>query len=130
TSQFKFLISITDFYLICRPFVSEFIFVNDTQPTEIYTLSLHDALPIYRPSNPREPTISRSYRLPLGGEAGNTTTRARPSGRASPDRKSTRLNSSHVAIPYAVCCLKKQKTPACASFGGVPPPARPSRGAG
>src|SRR6267378_1079999 len=68
-----------------------FFFFNDTATTEIYTLSLHDAFPISPgatglPSSPR--------RLP-----------AWPTGR---DRKSTRLNSSHVEISYAVFCLKKK----------------------
>src|SRR6266513_5358397 len=69
-----------------------FFFFNDTATTEIYTLSLHDALPIQRPvSLPRPRTCSLR--------------RARP----WPDRKSTRLNSSHVSISYAVFCLKKKK---------------------
>src|SRR3712207_8163555 len=70
-------------------------FFNDTATTEIYTLSLHDALPIserltrviYRPS----PWRSRFARLA-----------------SWPDRKSTRLNSSHANISYAVFCLKKK----------------------
>src|SRR6266496_1062913 len=73
-----------------------FFFFNDTATTEIYTLSLHDALPISR----SVPVTTR--RLP------------RPARRATPpsldiarDRKSTRLNSSHVEISYAVFCLKK-----------------------
>src|SRR5690242_21107917 len=73
-----------------------FFFFNDTATTEIYTLSLHDALPILadpfvhvRPVNAaRHPDI-RNY----SGE----------------DRKSTRLNSSHMSISYAVFCLKKKK---------------------
>src|SRR5215216_7094981 len=67
-----------------------FFFFNDTATTEIYTLSLHDALPIScraRPP-PRSPP-------------------APPDGRAR-DRKSTRLNSSHQIISYAVFCLKKK----------------------
>src|SRR5271163_5036946 len=71
-----------------------FFFFNDTATTEIYTLSLHDALPISTP-----PPRSRRSRLP--------PTRRR-AGR--PDRKSTRLNSSHDQISYAVFCLKKKKT--------------------
>src|SRR6202007_3453006 len=68
-------------------------FFNDTATTEIYTLSLHDALPI--PSAfPR--TVSSSA-MATGG---------RPA--AFRDRKSTRLNSSHVKISYAVFCLKKK----------------------
>src|SRR2546422_6334284 len=70
-------------------------FFNDTATTEIYTLSLHDALPISgrgdHPHLPRRPPPLR----PL-----------QPGGRA--DRKSTRLNSSHGYISYAVFCLKKK----------------------
>src|SRR5215510_16016589 len=68
-----------------------FFFFNDTATTEIYTLSLHDALPISRAASTCCCTSSSS-------------------GRCCPrDRKSTRLNSSHVAISYAVFCLKKKK---------------------
>src|SRR6266496_6214456 len=68
-----------------------FFFFNDTATTEIYTLSLHDALPISRRPAPSSPRCTRW-----------------PSGCAR-DRKSTRLNSSHVEISYAVFCLKKKK---------------------
>src|SRR2546430_9167659 len=79
-----------------------FFFFNDTATTEIYTLSLHDALPI-------------SHGAHGGGAAA-----LRPGGRGRPrhradegcevqDRKSTRLNSSHSQISYAVFCLKKKK---------------------
>src|SRR5258708_30283425 len=76
-------------------------FFNDTATTEIYTLSLHDALPISRPPSPS--TIRR---------AGGTAPVARIQNRAFrrySDRKSTRLNSSHQIISYAVFCLKKKK---------------------
>src|SRR2546426_7838614 len=81
-----------------------FFFFNDTATTEIYTLSLHDALPIL----PRSTTRGR----PRGG---SRLTRRRststPAGsRSAGDRKSTRLNSSHLVISYAVFCLKKKKT--------------------
>src|SRR3954447_23965554 len=73
---------------------SRFFFFNDTATTEIYPLSLHDALPICRRSRPRAP-------------AGQP---ARSPGRAARgDRKSTRLNSSHGSISYAVFCLKKKE---------------------
>src|SRR5207249_5687373 len=96
-------------------FLSLLFFFTDPPPTEIYTLSLHDALPIYLGSpasgyrltistspvrgpeviflktNPLVLGISRSVRFSEG------------------DRKSTRLNSSHVSISYAVFCLKKKK---------------------
>src|SRR2546426_7601938 len=80
-----------------------FFFFNDTATTEIYTLSLHDALPIYRTRDNSPGTIHRTarpYRF--------TT---RPSGVVcrTTDRKSTRLNSSHLVISYAVFCLKKKK---------------------
>src|SRR6266571_2330497 len=78
----------------------EFFFVNDTATPEIYTLSLHDALPISRPA--------LSMLLPEGG--GGSTVDSDRSGLAR-DRKSTRLNSSHMSISYAVFCLKKKKTP-------------------
>src|SRR3712207_9326374 len=87
-----------------------FFFFNDTATTEIYTLSLHDALPIciaglevLRIIN--EPTAAAlAYGLEKKG-----------SGRIAVydlggDRKSTRLNSSHANISYAVFCLKKKKT--------------------
>src|SRR6266496_5430602 len=73
-------------HLLCFFF---FFFFNDTATTEIYTLSLHDALPISR-WNPKQPPRWRSGWQPR-------------------DRKSTRLNSSHVEISYAVFCLKKKK---------------------
>src|SRR3712207_7058506 len=79
-----------------------FFFYNDTATTEIYTLSLHDALPIC----PRA-----AGGAPRGSGARTRTARrgtARRGGRAWPqDRKSTRLNSSHANISYAVFCLKK-----------------------
>src|SRR5438132_9865323 len=77
-----------------------FFFFNDTATTEIYTLSLHDALPIWaRRSLSRCPASS------------STTRRAgfAPLHWPSRDRKSTRLNSSHTVISYAVFCLKKKK---------------------
>src|SRR6266566_8714102 len=70
-----------------------FFFFNDTATTEIYTLSLHDALP-----------ISRTARSAAGGGPGEAR-----HPRRRRDRKSTRLNSSHLVISYAVFCLKKKK---------------------
>src|SRR3712207_8977485 len=94
--------------------MSYFFFFNDTATTEIYTLSLHDALPISRP-------VLREVG-PIEGTAGRrgwhrsrgTMTRGRgeENGRGllhTQDRKSTRLNSSHANISYAVFCLKKKK---------------------
>src|SRR5436305_10416864 len=75
-----------------------FFFFNAPATTEIYTLSLHDALPICFLL--RSPFPPSSFRLP----------RFPPSSPMMADRKSTRLNSSHVRISYAVFCLKKKKT--------------------
>src|SRR5689334_24721664 len=78
-----------------------FFFINDTATTEIYTLSLHDALPIYGEGG-------REHRA--GGARARRRDRARGRRRRDGgDRKSTRLNSSHSSISYAVFCLKKKK---------------------
>src|SRR3712207_6942764 len=84
-----------------------FFFFNDTATTEIYTLSLHDALPIYGAG----PLAGGQLRQPglllrRGGEAGDRLDRADGQQRRS---ESTRLNSSHANISYAVFCLKKKK---------------------
>src|SRR6202158_6405930 len=71
-----------------------FFFFNDTATTEIYTLSLHDALPIYRPAY--DPDLRRVHT-------------GRACRRLWADRKSTRLNSSHHDISYAVFCLNKKR---------------------
>src|SRR5947208_15674078 len=76
-------------------------FLNYTAPTEIYTLSLHDALPIY--------SVTSSVSVRSGRPRIFVRTAIRTPG---PDRKSTRLNSSHQIISYAVFCLKK-KTATC-----------------
>src|SRR2546430_7702218 len=73
-----------------------FFFFNDTATTEIYTLSLHDALPISG-----EPLHFERFADGFGAIG------AVPF--APKDRKSTRLNSSHSQISYAVFCLKKKK---------------------
>src|SRR5690554_8046603 len=83
------------------PFCS-FFFFTDTATTEIYTLSLHDALPISQDRR-RLRLLRRPPELPRG--PGAHLHRAL----AGADRKSTRLNSSHVRISYAVFCLKKKK---------------------
>src|SRR5207253_9492717 len=80
-----------------------FFFFNDPATTEIYTLSLHDALPIW---------LLVSLAGALGHDMYGRWLRPEASHRpytSWPDRKSTRLNSSHVAISYAVFCLKKKK---------------------
>src|SRR5258708_27198263 len=83
-----------------------FFFFNDTATTEIYTLSLHDALPIWaRRDSATAWRCSAAWRLVC-----TTATSARStSERGDGDRKSTRLNSSHQIISYAVFCLKKKK---------------------
>src|SRR5438067_13110048 len=80
-------------------------FFNDTATTEIYTLSLHDALPIYS-----DPTMAN--RISLGMCTALVALSLVPLtgwDERQRDRKSTRLNSSHVSISYAVFCLKKKK---------------------
>src|SRR3989475_6807065 len=88
--------------------LSFFFFFNDTATTEIYTLSLHDALPICDAGGaaqgaghlqPADPPRARRAAAQRG---------AGPDARPE-DRKSTRLNSSHSQISYAVFCLKKKK---------------------
>src|SRR2546427_5798394 len=82
-------------------------FFNDTATTEIYTLSLHDALPILSvPFSGCPYGCSRPYTI-----AGNAmfATATGSSRCCTRDRKSTRLNSSHSQISYAVFCLKKKK---------------------
>src|SRR5690348_14715713 len=113
-----------------RRIVVLFFFFNDPATTEIYTLSLHDALPISRPP-PGAVTSHRPARANLtdhnrswwsiveGGMAGDLSddewARLEPllpsvkPRRGGRDRKSTRLNSSHPSISYAVFCLKKKK---------------------
>src|SRR5260221_9426866 len=81
-----------------RSFSLLFFFFNDTATTEIYTLSLHDALPIYL-------WMRLIHADLLHGEH---FIEQMPDVRAG-DRKSTRLNSSHTVISYAVFCLKKKK---------------------
>src|SRR5256885_11182944 len=73
-------------------------FFNDTATTEIYTLSLHDALPIFD-----GPVTTRMHAAQAAG-CGPIVTMIK-----NEDRKSTRLNSSHLVISYAVFCLKKKK---------------------
>src|SRR2546421_6785579 len=81
-----------------------FFFFNDTATTEIYTLSLHDALPIYA-----GPSSSAFFFLAYSSPALCKLRLNRRRLPRRPDRKSTRLNSSHDQISYAVFCLKKKK---------------------
>src|SRR5436305_12002170 len=87
------VVLIVNVLVCCRSF---FFFFNDTATTEIYTLSLHDALPIYDVRVLDElfhDCLEALFELAA----------------ILRDRKSTRLNSSHVRISYAVFCLKKKK---------------------
>src|SRR3712207_7743567 len=96
-----------------------FFFFNDTATTEIYTLSLHDALPIFAQAGA---DVAINFRNNVAG-AEETAAQVRAAGREALlvqadvghedeveaiDRKSTRLNSSHANISYAVFCLKKK----------------------
>src|SRR5689334_24249869 len=84
---------------------SFFFFFNDTATTEIYTLSLHDALPISGGLMTRGNAGQAEQREQLGRGAFGGIEDLHVQG----DRKSTRLNSSHSSISYAVFCLKKKK---------------------
>src|SRR5437764_10611862 len=91
-------------YIISLPISSTIFtlflfFFNDTATTEIYTLSLHDALPIYKIAAENPVFLTRA-----DGHASVANSAA-----LKIDRKSTRLNSSHRCISYAVFCLKKKK---------------------
>src|SRR2546426_11763332 len=92
-----------------------FFFFNDTATTEIYTLSLHDALPILVDLIAGLEVALDFPEEQIGHDcppARATVTRLRDEVQrwlTSADRKSTRLNSSHLVISYAVFCLKKKK---------------------
>src|SRR2546422_9601513 len=97
-------------------FLLSIFFFNDTATTEIYTLSLHDALPIYARLDPhgvgRLEQLRPDAERPLASERllqPGTHGRAHRDEGPAADRKSTRLNSSHGYISYAVFCLKKKK---------------------
>src|SRR3712207_7335612 len=88
-------------------------FFNDTATTEIYTLSLHDALPIFTCAVFREHEATYLAGVEAGlltqtGRIGVVAALDTPFIRRWVDRKSTRLNSSHANISYAVFCLKKK----------------------
>src|SRR5207302_10519371 len=108
--MFLFFVCFGRFFL---SFLSVFFFFNATATTEIYTLSLHDALPISSwrcsaPGSRRCDSPLRRRRRCRPCRALSCRARARRC-RWPEDRKSTRLNSSHVKISYAVFCLKKKK---------------------
>src|SRR5256885_12799156 len=86
-----------------RPLISSFFFFNDTATTEIYTLSLHDALPISAEGSLNEHRAHRRRRMARSPHRMNGI-----QSQLVKDRKSTRLNSSHLVISYAVFCLKKK----------------------
>src|SRR3712207_9562182 len=97
--------------------VDYFFFFNDTATTEIYTLSLHDALPICHGTVDRASSRSSSgTKAKYGCRSHDCTCLTNIRNGATPrpvaarplDRKSTRLNSSHANISYAVFCLKKK----------------------
>src|SRR5437899_8969710 len=102
-------------YDLCTFHLIIFFFFNDTATTEIYTLSLHDALPILSQNTLEKlleqrlrkagVTVHWNHRLD-GFEPKESTVVAHVD---KLDRKSTRLNSSHLGISYAVFCLKKKK---------------------
>src|SRR2546429_6709722 len=83
-----------------------FFFFNDTATTEIYTLSLHDALPISISGYAQANGFLKSFK---GGVSGDDVREGLTAVVSVRDRKSTRLNSSHGYISYAVFCLKKKK---------------------
>src|SRR3712207_8727690 len=88
-------------------------FFNDTATTEIYTLSLHDALPIWTGRDLHGGAAARTTAGPAAlkrQEAEIRSSACRRRSGIAVDRKSTRLNSSHANISYAVFCLKKKKT--------------------
>src|SRR2546430_13198119 len=86
-----------------------FFFFNDTATTEIYTLSLHDALPILLTSIKQKRNLTVLITTHYMDEADRLCDRIAIVSFIQ-DRKSTRLNSSHSQISYAVFCLKKKKT--------------------
>src|SRR5256886_9005266 len=85
----------------CQAPFLDFFFFNDTATTEIYTLSLHDALPISRGGEGMRHLHDLGVASPRG--------RIQHPVCGGQDRKSTRLNSSHSQISYAVFCLKKKE---------------------
>src|SRR2546427_5967072 len=107
------------------PSFALFFFFNDTATTEIYTLSLHDALPISAASEPRRRARARNGGgfPPRSAISISRTLHLARADRTGTDRKSTRLNSSHSQISYAVFCLKKKNNKNSIEYtemGGTP----------
>src|SRR2546429_4901838 len=98
---------------LCSYTLSLFFFFNDTATTEIYTLSLHDALPIFHfHAACASPSIGHGIKhVQLGAINRLLRERSIVGHSGQRDRKSTRLNSSHGYISYAVFCLKKKRPP-------------------
>src|SRR5690348_18148918 len=98
-------------FLLLPALSSFFCFFNHPAPTEIYTLSLHDALPIcvFADATPRFLEMLDRFvtTMPSNIDEYEALLTNNPIWRR--DRKSTRLNSSHPSISYAVFCLKKKK---------------------
>src|SRR5437899_10147829 len=93
-------------------FLLTLFFFYEPAPSEIYTLSLHDALPIWCSSRKVNSSSKETYvtnLLVLDPENSSGTNYAVEVWEDKPDRKSTRLNSSHLGISYAVFCLKKKR---------------------
>src|SRR5699024_11507713 len=102
-------------YVLClssvnfvRALYISFLSFNSNQTTDIDTLSLHDALPILKKAELMS-SVSASPLNNLQGKVAGLDIRQTTGQPGAQDRKSTRLNSSHVSISYAVFCLKKKK---------------------
>src|SRR2546430_6472841 len=103
---------------IRKPLTNTLFFFNDTATTEIYTLSLHDALPISKDADADGQRGDRQH-AKRGGKISQLFPMASLGFDVFGDRKSTRLNSSHSQISYAVFCLKKKKLE---TFGSIHSP--------
>src|SRR2546426_5585751 len=97
--------------MLLPPLILFFFFFNDTATTEIYPLSLHDALPIFGAAARGEVEVEDDGGGHDGHDAGGAA--GFPSAPPASDRESTRLNSSHPVISYSVFFLKKKKKKCC-----------------
>src|SRR5947209_19253064 len=97
---------------ICSSSAPRYFFLNAPAPPDLYTLSLHDALPI-SPVARRATALAAGIHVPQAAQRTSFSDDARVVGEARAlrrlDRKSTRLNSSHANISYAVFCLQKKQ---------------------